>query len=98
MQSAGSLEALRARLGELEANLKPAWLCAGFAREPLLVKGAFLPVGREVAAVAPYGAAVDMSLRPADQHPGARTTVVATSAHPAWLPTRTRNSDCQPGL
>jgi hypothetical protein len=64
------MEQLRALLGELEANLNPTWLCDGFLRDPILVKNAFLPVGKEVAAVAPTGTVADMSLRPADQQPG----------------------------
>jgi hypothetical protein len=71
MQSATTMEQLRTLLGELEANLDPAWLCAGFSRDPLLAKNAFLPIGKEVAAIAPTGTVADMSLRPADQQPGA---------------------------
>jgi hypothetical protein len=62
---------LRQLLGELEANLKPEWLSPGYARALPLVRHAFNPVGTEVAAVAPPGNNQDMTLRVADQHPGA---------------------------
>jgi hypothetical protein len=72
MQSATDLRTLRTLLGALEANLKENWLSSGFEREPILVKNAFNPVGKEVAANPPEGMHVEhMRLRPADVHHGA---------------------------
>ena len=61
---------LRRLLGELEGNLQAAWLSDGFTKEPLLVRNAFLPVGKEVAARALPGQTGSMRLRPADEFPG----------------------------
>lgn len=79
VQGATRMEDLRRLLGELEKNLKVEWLCSSFVREPLLVKNCFNPVGTEVAAVPLVGSNDDMTLREADQHPGALS---APCSHP----------------
>lgn len=70
VQGATSLEELRQLLGALEHNLRKGWLSPTYIREPVLVKKAFNPVGKEVAAVALASQNECMRLRPADVHPG----------------------------
>lgn len=78
VQGASSLEQLRQLLGALEHNLQKGWLSPTYIRDPVLVKKAFNPVGREVAAVALASQNECMRLRPADVHPGARIALSAT--------------------
>lgn len=73
------MEQLRELLGTLEANLRPEWLSTAFKCTPPLVRHAFNAVGREVAAVPPAGSNDDMSLREADQHPGALPSAAVRS-------------------
>jgi len=70
VQGATDLEELRKLLGALEHNLRKGWLSPTYIREPVLVKKAFNPVGKEVAAVALASQNDCMRLRPADVHPG----------------------------
>jgi hypothetical protein len=70
MQASESLVELRSLLGTLENNLRDTWLCSTYVREPQLVKNAFIPTGREVAAIPLSSQHESMRLRPADVHPG----------------------------
>lgn len=71
MQASESLPELRQLLGMLENNLRDTWLCPTYIREPQLVKNAFIPTGREVAAIPLSAQHESMRLRPADVHHGA---------------------------
>lgn len=53
MQQAPSAAELRDCLGELEAAIKPGYLSSTFQRLPLLVRGAWISVGKEVASALP---------------------------------------------
>lgn len=53
VKSAPDARALRLCLGQLEAALNDDHLSGAFARDPLLVKGAWVAVGREVASGVP---------------------------------------------
>lgn len=53
VKAAADVAGLRACLGALEASLNDDHLSGMFARDPLLVKGAWVAVGREVASAVP---------------------------------------------
>ena len=53
VQEAESLRGLRDCLGHLEASLVRARVSPGFNRNPLLVQGAWVKVGNEVASAVP---------------------------------------------
>ena len=78
---ATSLVELRALLGDLEAAIDQAYLHSNFARDPLLVRHAWITVGSEVATVAPGSSFADQMLSP-DKIKGA----CADAGRLAWLP------------
>lgn len=53
VEAAADAHTLRTCLGQLEAALNDDHLSGAFARDPLLVKGAWVAVGREVASAVP---------------------------------------------
>jgi len=87
---AQSLVELRALLGDLEGGIKQACIHSDFKRDPLLVKGAWIPVGSEVATAAPGSSFADQMLSP-----GAKGSIASGTApnrdagRLAWLPLTT---------
>ena len=70
VQSSTSIAELRRLLGDLEASLKGEWLSKEYVRQPVLVKGTYLPIGKEVA-VGPTATAHAENLRATDAVAGA---------------------------
>lgn len=62
--SASSLSDIKSALGALESALLPLFLHPDYKRDPLLVKGAWIPTGDEVATALPGSTAADILLFP----------------------------------
>lgn len=64
VRDAGDVAALRLALGKLEAAILPDALHPRFVKEPLLVRGAWIPSSGEVATALPGSTAADVLLSP----------------------------------
>jgi hypothetical protein len=80
---------LRTCLGQLEMALESTALDSSFNKEPLLVKGAWIPIGEEVATAMPGSSAAEMILpmSPVAPHQRLASNVEENKAeYLAWLP------------
>ena len=85
VSGANSLLQLRELLGDIEIAVQQTCIHCSFMRDPLLVKGAWITVGSEVATAAPGSSFADQLLSP-DSKGGLLSTSRIEGGRLAWLP------------
>ncbi|KAK9816480.1 hypothetical protein WJX72_000803 [[Myrmecia] bisecta] len=89
VKAAASVVELRSALGELEGAIREDYLSKLLQRQPLLVRGAWLPIGNEVASALPgtNGEVQQLPGRASRAATPERSAAVAAAAETlAWLP------------
>lgn len=87
LEKSMSLQEMKHLMGELEAHIEKNHIHSGFSVDPLLVKGAWISTGNEVATAMPGSTIADVMLSPGANMIGSKTSETVTdSSSLSWLP------------
>ena len=87
LEKSNSLQDMKQLLGELERHINKNYIHSGFSVDPLLVKGAWISTGKEVATALPGSTIADVMLSPGSKMLGSKSTDNISDTSPlSWLP------------
>lgn len=87
LEHSENIRQMKQLLGHLEGSIDKNYIHNGFSVDPLLVKGAWISTGKEVATALPGSTIADVMLSPGSNIPGSKPQDDTSDSTPlSWLP------------